>query len=200
MALLNFITGESDITTEAERTMIRPIGKEYAAEHKSSCLSIIVAIGSNNEIGRGGDMIWHVGEDLRRFKAITTNHTVIMGRKTWESLPKAPLPNRRNIVVSRNAEYSAPGAEVFTSLAEALSAAAAEDEVFVMGGGEIYRQALPRATRIYLTRIHAGAPDADTFFPAFTDDRWMKVEESDTKVTPRGLGFHFENYIRVAAD
>ncbi len=200
MALLNFITGESDITTEAEKTMIRPVGKEYAAEYKTPCISIIVAIGDNGEIGRSGDMIWHVSEDLKRFKAITTGHTVVMGRKTWESLPKRPLPNRRNIVISRNADYEAPGAEVYTSLDDAIDAAVADAEIFIMGGGEIYKQTLPRATRLYLTRIHATAPDADTFFPQISDHAWMKVEESDEKVTPKGLGFHFENYIRVAAE
>jgi dihydrofolate reductase len=200
MALLNFITGESDITTEAEKTMIRPVGKEYAAEYKTPCISIIVAIGNNGEIGRGGDMIWHVSEDLKRFKAITTGHTVVMGRKTWESLPKRPLPNRRNIVITRNAAYEAPGAEVCTSLEAAIDAAVADAEIFIMGGGEIYKQVLSRATRLYLTRIHASAEDADTFFPLPTEQHWMKVEESDPKVTPKGLGFHFENYIRIAAD
>jgi dihydrofolate reductase len=200
MALLNFIIGESDITTEAEKTMIRPVGKEYAAEYKTPCISIIVAIGDNGEIGRSGDMIWHVSEDLKRFKAITTGHTVVMGRKTWESLPKRPLPNRRNIVISRNADYEAPGAEVYTSLDDAIDAAVADAEIFIMGGGEIYKQTLPRATRLYLTRIHATAQDADTFFPQISDLAWMKVEESDAKVTPKGLGFHFENYIRVAAE
>ncbi len=126
-------------------------------------VNIIVAIDRKGGIGRGGDLLFHIGADLRHFKALTWGHTVIMGRKTFESLPKGALPGRRNIVVTRNRSYVAPGADVAHSLEEALGMV--QGEAFVIGGAEIYRQALPLADRLYLTVIKDQADDADTFFP-----------------------------------
>lgn len=126
-------------------------------------MKIVVAIDRKGAIGRRGDLLAHLSDDLRRFKALTTGHTVIMGRKTFESLPKGALPNRRNIVVTRNADYNPAGAETARSLEVAL--AMATDDAFVIGGGEIYRLALPLADTLYLTVIDAGYDDADTFFP-----------------------------------
>ncbi len=127
-------------------------------------INIIVAATLDGAIGLRGDMLYYIRPDLQRFKALTTGHTVIMGRKTFESLPKGALPNRRNIVITRRADFSAPGAEVAHSLQEALNTADGE-EIFIIGGESIYRAAMPLAQRLYLTQIHAELPDADTFFP-----------------------------------
>lgn len=126
---------------------------------------IIAAVCDNGAIGRGGDLLYRISADLKRFKALTMGHPIIMGRKTFESFPKGPLPGRRNIVISRNADYAPAGAEVYASPQAALAACANADEVFVIGGGEIYRAFMPLASRLLLTEIDAAPTDADTFFP-----------------------------------
>ncbi len=141
-------------------------------------LAIVVAIAQDGAIGRGGDLLWHLPADLKRFKALTTGHTILMGRKTFESLPKGALPNRRNVVISRHTA-SLPGAEVYPSIADALEALQPlDEEVYVIGGGEIYRQLLPSVERIYLTRVEATFPDADTFFPELDMSQWREVERT----------------------
>ena len=117
-------------------------------------MTIIVAItAGKGAIGRKGDMIYHISDDLRRFKALTTGHTIVMGRRTFESLPKGALPDRRNIVITRNADFTAPAVETAFSLEEALKMAEADGEVFVIGGGQIYAQALPLADKLEITLI-----------------------------------------------
>lgn len=138
-------------------------------------ISIVVAVGKNNEIGKNNKLLCRLPADLKRFKEITLEHTVIMGRKTVESLPKGPLPNRRNIVVSRNKNRTIEGAEVYSSLDYALLKSMDEDEVFIIGGAQIYAQALPIADKLYLTRIHAGFPDADAFFPEIDRSVWREI-------------------------
>ena len=139
-------------------------------------LSLIVAIAQNNAIGRAGQLLYHLPNDLRRFKALTTGHTIIMGRKTFESFPNGALPNRRNLVLSHDATLRLPGAEVFPTLAAALAACETEEEeVFVIGGASLYHQALPLAQKLYITLIDDTPLDADTFFP-LTDSRdWQPV-------------------------
>lgn len=137
-------------------------------------ISIIVAIARHGAIGKGGDLLCHMSADLRRFKATTTGHTVVMGRKTYDSLPKGALPNRRNIVVTRNASFSAERVETAHSLDEALRLA--DGDAFIIGGAEIYRLALPIADRLYLTEIDAEFADADTFFPEIDKNEWILVE------------------------
>lgn len=139
-------------------------------------ISIIVAIAENNAIGRQGDLLCHISADLKHFKAVTTGHTVVMGRATYLSLPRRPLPNRRNIVLTTG---TAPieGAEVVHSIDEALAAVQGEEEAFVIGGGQVYRQMLPMADRLYITHIDATFPDADTFFPAIDPEEWTLVSE-----------------------
>ena len=130
-------------------------------------VSIIVAVDRNGAIGNRGDQLYYIREDLRHFKALTLGHPIIMGRKTFEALPRGPLPGRRNIVVSRQADYRPEGADVVASLPEALALCEGEEEVFVIGGAQIYALALPLATGLYLTEIDSAAPEADTFFPPF---------------------------------
>lgn len=145
-------------------------------------LSLIAAVARNRAIGMENQLLWHLPEDMRHFRETTRGKTVIMGRKTWESLPAAfrPLPGRKNIVVSRNAAYAAPGAALAGSLDAALRAARdggsgdAEPEVFVIGGAELYRQALPLADRLYLTEVAQACP-GDAFFPEFPPGEWTEV-------------------------
>lgn len=138
-------------------------------------VSIIVAVAQNGVIGADNKLIWHISEDLKRFKAITTGHPVIMGRKTFESLGR-PLPNRRNIVVTRNPHYPEEGFEVADSLGEALGMFSSEEEVFVIGGAEIYRQAMPFADRFYLTEVYHDY-EGDTYFPQWNKADWELVSE-----------------------
>lgn len=163
-------------------------------------VSIIVAITANNAIGRKGDMLYHIREDLQHFRAITTGHAVVMGRKTFDSLPKGALPDRRNMVITRNPAFAAPSVETYASLAQALDAcrcANAEGEVMVMGGGEIYRQAMPLAQRIYLTEINAVADDADTFFPEIDPAEWQCVDSGEWRTDPKTeLQFRFSTWER----
>lgn len=152
-------------------------------------ISIIAAIGKNLELGKGNDLIWHFKEDMKFFKETTMGHTVIMGRKTFESLPKA-LPNRRNIVISRNAEYIAPGAEVVCSIEDALKLVS-DEEVFIIGGGRIYSEFLPLANKLYLTEIDDVCENADTLFPSFD-----KAEYSRSIIAQYDVnGIHFEHIL-----
>ncbi len=142
-------------------------------------LHLIAAIDRDGAIGRKGDLLYHISADLKQFKALTLGNTIIMGRKTFESLPKGALPGRRNIVVTRNKGYRASGAEVAHSLDEALALAAQQPvgEPYIIGGAEIYRQALPLADVLHLTLIDESTPDADTFFPDFDPDAYELTDE-----------------------
>lgn len=144
--------------------------------------TIIVAIDRRGAIGSRGDMLFHLRADLRRFKALTMGGTLIMGRKTFESLPKGALPGRRNIVVSRNESFSAPDVERAASLEDAL-AMAGDARIFIIGGAQIYRQALPYADALEITAIDAEGADPDTFFPEFSigDYTVTHVERADTE-------------------
>ncbi len=148
-------------------------------------ISLIVAAANNNAIGKEGGMPWHLPNDLRHFKNLTWGMPVVMGRKTFESLGK-PLAGRKNIVISRQQGWSAPGAVVVKSIEDALFVAREADmkEVMVIGGGEIYKSLFDRVKRIYLTRVEA-EPDADTFFPVIDPQQWhlmsQKNHEADEK-------------------
>lgn len=136
-------------------------------------ISIILAVARNGVIGKDNSLLWHISEDLQRFKRITTGHPVVMGRKTFESLGR-PLPNRRNVVISRRQGYAPQGVQVAGSLDEAISFFEIDEEVFIIGGGEIYRQAMPLADRLYLTVIHRDY-DGDTTFPEIDERQWTRT-------------------------
>jgi dihydrofolate reductase len=157
-------------------------------------VSIVVAHASNRVIGRDGDLPWRLPGDLRRFKAITTGGCVVMGRRTWESLPERfrPLPGRRNIVLSGDPSFVAEGADVFANLSSAL--AACPDGCFVIGGGVTYEQALPLADRVYATLVDARV-DGDTYFPDLDPAEWHCVEESD-RVEENDYAYTFRLYER----
>ena len=139
-------------------------------------LSLIVAAAENSAIGRGNDLLWHLPDDLKHFKRTTKGHYVIMGRKTFESQGKKPLPGRTNIVITRKKDYSAPKCIVVSSLEKALDAVKKDEEPFIIGGSEIYKKALAKVDRIYLTRVHATF-DADTFFSEPNFKQWEIVSE-----------------------
>lgn len=146
-------------------------------------------------IGRAGDVPWHLPKDLKHFKALTTGHTIIMGRKTFESVGR-PLPHRRNVVLTRDPTYRAEGVTVVHDLDAALALAEGEDEVFVTGGEEIYRLALPRADRLYLTVVHATV-EGDTRFPEFDEAQWRRVSEEHHPADERHAhAFTFRLYER----
>lgn len=144
-------------------------------------ISIIVAVGEKNAIGKNNQLLWHLSGDLKRFKQITINHSVIMGRNTYISLPKRPLTDRRNIVISHIPEedcISFTGAEVVSNIEEALKKVAQEDEVFIIGGAMIYKAFYPRADKLYLTQVHKSY-DADTFFPEINFEDWDIISEEE---------------------
>jgi len=139
-------------------------------------ITIVVAIASNNAIGKNNQLLWHLPKDLKHFKDITAGGTVIMGRKTYDSVGR-PLPKRRNIVITRQ-DIEIEGCEVVKSIDEAIALCADEQEVFIVGGAEIYRQAMQITNRIYLTIVHH-AFDADTFFPEINYNEWKEIDRED---------------------
>ena len=140
-------------------------------------LTLICALAQNRAIGFENKLLYHLRADLQRFKALTTGNTIIMGRKTFESLPKGALPNRRNLVLTHNQDWSAPGVEVFSSLEDALNACEVGEKVFVIGGESVYVEALPLADMLCLTHILDTPNQADAFFPEFNTEEWEKVSE-----------------------
>jgi dihydrofolate reductase len=147
-----------------------------SSEQHRPRISLIVARARNGVIGRDGGLPWKIPGELAHFKRTTMGHPIVMGRKTWESLGR-PLPGRRNIVVTRNAQYTAAGAEVVASLPAALALCADVDEVFVIGGAELYAQALPLAQRAIVTEIDADF-DGDAYFPALDARQWQETARS----------------------
>jgi dihydrofolate reductase len=139
-------------------------------------ISIIVAIAENRAIGKDNKLLWHISEDLKRFKKLTSGHTLIMGRNTFLSLPNGALPNRRHIVISDKADEQFDGCEMAGSIEEAISKTASTEECFVIGGGMVYAQFLSRAGKLYLTRVHHSF-DADTFFPEIDFSQWEALSE-----------------------
>ena len=164
-------------------------------EKRSNTVTMIAAAGANNELGKDNDLVWHLPVDFKRFKTLTTGHHIIMGRKTFESFPKL-LPNRIHVVITRNPEYKNPDCLVVHSLEEALEISAHDANPFIIGGGEIYKQALVHADKIELTRVH-GAFKADTFFPELNDRIWKLVNsEKHPKDERHEYAFDFETYVR----
>ena len=159
-------------------------------------LSIIVAIAENGAIGKDNGLIYRLPNDLKRFKTLTTGHTIIMGRRTFDSLPKGALPNRRNIVLSRS-EREFEGAERYGSLTEALSHCQEDDEVFIIGGASVYEEALPIADRLCLTFIHDTPSDADVFFPEIDLSEWLQTDcESHEHDERHAVDYSFVDYER----
>ena len=174
-------------STETHR--LRPFSLFNSATRYNKPITIIASIGENNELGKNGDLCWHIREDLKHFKELTMGGAVIMGRKTWDSLPKKPLPGRTNIVISRSEGNVG-------SLEEALSLAQ-ESNIFIIGGASVYTQAMPLAILLEITRIFASDPDADTFFPPINPEEWELTNASEVLESPEGLRFRYETFTRI---
>jgi dihydrofolate reductase len=152
-------------------------------------ISIIVAVASNRAIGKENRLLWHLSDDLKRFKKLTTGHTLIMGRNTFLSLPNGALPNRRHIVISDRAEESFDRCEMAGSIEEAVELAGAEEECFVIGGGVVYAQFLPVVGKLYLTQVHESF-EADTFFPEIDFHQWEKIVSEEVESGERNQYAH----------
>lgn len=176
--------------------------------NKKPNLSIIVAIAQNGAIGKDNDLLWHLGSDLKRFKKLTTGHPVVMGRKTWESLPKRPLPGRQNIVMTNNHDFEAAGATVVHSVNELFKVLVAteqeqrdsgkdcDDEVFVIGGASIYNVLLPFTNRLYITRVYRDY-EADVYFPTIDMSEFTLVQFGEPLFDEEsGLDYAYEEYDR----
>ncbi len=157
---------------------------------------VIASLTENNAIGKNGDLLYHISQDLRRFKALTMGYPVIMGRKTFESLPSGALPGRRNIVVTHNPDYCAKDTETAPSVDEAVMLCEGAEKCFIIGGESLYREAIGMADTLELTRIDASRADADTFFPVIGPE-WRTVEVSDAATDPRsGAVYRFVTLTR----
>lgn len=165
---------KTELKKEVPHIAKSEIYNESLNEEKTSELTIIVAAAENDAIGKGNKLIWHLSNDLKRFKALTNGHHIIMGRKTFESFPK-PLPNRTHVVITRQSDYKAPeGVIIVNSLEDAIDASRNDMQPFIIGGGEIYKQALEIANKIELTRVHESF-EADTFFPKLDTTVWKET-------------------------
>ena len=161
-------------------------------------ISIIVAISQDYAIGKQGNLLCHMSADLKHFKEITMGHPILMGKNTWLSLPRRPLPGRRNIVVTHHPTANGlEGAETVGSIDEAISSVDTHEECFVIGGGMIYEQCLPKADKLYITKIHATFPDADTFFPTINPTEWELIEEERFEADEKNpYPYSFKTYLR----
>lgn len=162
----------------------------------SNELTIIVAAGEDNAIGKDNDLIWHLSDDLKRFKRLTSGHHIIMGRKTFESFPK-PLPNRTHIVITRQKDYKAPdGVIVVNNLEDALDASKNDNQPFIIGGGEIYKQSMDLTDKLEITRVHSTFNGADTFFPEINMTKWKEVSRiTHDADANHAYAFSFVTYI-----
>ena len=160
-------------------------------------LNIIVAVARNNAIGLNNELLYRLPNDLKRFKALTTGHTIIMGRKTFESLPKGALPNRRNIVLSRQEGLHYENAECYRSLEDALMQCDYTEDIYIIGGGELYRQTIGLAKRIHLTLVDDTPAEADAFFPELNPEEWVEtLREEHLADEKHAHAYTFIDYIR----
>jgi len=158
-------------------------------------ITIIAAIGNNNELGKGNDLIWHLPADLKRFKKRTTGHAIIMGRNTFESIGK-PLPNRRSIIITRNTSYQKEGCEVVHSLEDAIELIASQEDAFIIGGAQIYKEAMEKnvVDQLDITKVDQDF-DADVFFPAIDSMVWEEVSRENFSPDEKNLfTYSFINY------
>lgn len=161
-------------------------------------LSIIVALAENHAIGKNNDLIWYISDDLKRFKRLTTGHSILMGRKTYESLPNGALPNRENIVITRDQNLELPKCTMMHSIEEVINTyMGSEEEIFVIGGGSVYEELLPYAKKLYLTKVHASF-EADVYFPKINMEDWKLLsEEHHQKSEKNEFDFSFVDLRRT---
>lgn len=158
-------------------------------------ITLIAAVAQNNALGKDNQLLWHLPDDFKRFKNITSGHYIIMGRKTFESFPK-PLPNRTHVIITRQKEYKPEGCIVVNSLEEAIQSCPKQEDIFIIGGGEIYKQSIAIADKIDITRVH-NSFEADTFFPEIEIEKWQLIfEEFHSKDERHDFDFTFQTYVR----
>lgn len=184
------------VPKDGERHQIKPFTIGNSDVSRNLPVAIVAVVGANREIGKGGDLIWHIPEDLRHFKELTFGGAVVMGRKTWESLPRKPLPGRLNVVVTRSGIPQTPGVVTASSIEEALEKGKG-NPIFIIGGGEIYRQSMKFADRLYLTEVAAEDSGADTYFPEISPADWAREEESEEMTSSKGPRYRFVGYRRI---
>ncbi|MBS7252870.1 dihydrofolate reductase [Flavobacterium branchiicola] len=156
---------------------------------------MIAAVAENNALGKNNELVWHLPNDFKRFKSLTTNHHIIMGRKTFESFPK-PLPNRVHIVITRQSDYNPEGCIVVDSIEKAIAMCPEDEDSYIIGGGEIYTLGLPYSDIIEITKVHHTF-DADTFFPKINENEWLLVESEENFKDEKHLyDYTYETYIR----
>lgn len=186
----------TELKDQVEKDIPLPEKKSLRAPSRKSDITIIVAAGENNSIGKDNQLIWHLSDDLKRFKNLTNGHHIIMGRKTFETFKK-PLPNRTHVVITRQEDYKVPeGVIVVNNLEEAIDASRTDKQPFIIGGGEIYKQAMDFADKLEITRVHADF-EADTFFPEIDMANWKEVTKTQhQKDENHAYDFSFITYIR----
>ena len=159
-------------------------------------ISIIVAIASNYAIGKDNDLLWHISDDLKRFKRLTENHFIIMGKRTYYSLPRRPLPKRTNMVITDIADEQIDNCLMAYSIDNSIEKMDSSKENFIIGGGSIYKQFMPLANKLYITRVHKDF-DADTFFPEISLNEWKLIEKIDVNDDEQNeFNYSFETYVR----
>lgn len=159
-------------------------------------ITLIAAAAENNALGKDNQLVWHLPLDFKRFKEITSGHYIIMGRKTFESFPK-PLPNRTHVIITRQKNYTVENCIVVNSIEEAIAACPKEEDIYIIGGAEIYKQSIPFAEKIELTRVHANF-DADAFFPEIDLNEWkITFEEPHLKDDKHNFDFTFQTFVKV---
>ena len=158
-------------------------------------ITLIAAVGENNELGKNNQLLWHLPDDFKRFKLVTSNHYIIMGRKTFESFPK-PLPNRTHVIITRQKEYHPEGCIVVDSVQKAISVCPKDEELFIIGGGEIYKQSIELADKLDITKVDHTF-EADTFFPEIDPTKWkLTTTEFHPKDEKHHFDFSFQTYVR----
>lgn len=159
--------------------------------------NIIVAVAQDGAIGRGGDLLWHIHDDMVFFKNTTKGHPVVMGRKTWESLQVKPLPKRENIVITTNKNFTFEGVTVLNRVEDVKNLPDYDNEVFIIGGGTIYKEFIPLCEKLYITRVFNNYPDADTFFPEIKPEQWLEESKSEIFTDKESnLQYQFITYLR----
>ncbi|WP_299098907.1 dihydrofolate reductase [uncultured Winogradskyella sp.] len=192
----NFVKEETKIAQTQAYNEVKD-GAIEIEKKKATELTIIVAAGENNAIGKDNKLIWHLIDDLKHFKSLTNGHHIIMGRKTFESFPK-PLPNRTHVVITRQKDYKVPeGVIVVNSLDDAIDAARFDKQPFIIGGGEIYKQAMSLVDKLEITRVHSNFENADTFFPEIDKTKWQEVSRTTHRADEKhAYAFSFITYIK----
>lgn len=196
MEISSLFPSRDNTVTEKDNRNSLPFSMFNSEVARMRQVTAIVAMARGGAIGRKGTLPWRLPEDMAHFKAFTMGNPIIMGRKTWESLPKRPLPGRRNIVISRSPLYEAEGAQVFPSVEDAVASCPPSETPIIIGGAQIYNAAFPLCSKIVVTEIDTDIPDADTFFPAIDPDIWSRHSDGGTLTSKTGLNYRYVTYIK----